>query len=27
LGDEWQISLAFREIEEFVCGVSDPLRE
>jgi hypothetical protein len=27
LGDKWRISLTFREIEEFVCGVSDLLRE
>jgi hypothetical protein len=27
LGDEWRVSLTFREIEEFVCGVSDPLRK
>ena len=27
LGDEWRVSLTFREIEEFVCGVSDPFRE
>ena len=27
LGDEWRISLTFREIDEIVCGVSDPLRE
>jgi hypothetical protein len=27
LRDERWISLKFREIEEFVCGVSDPLRE